>query len=225
MDPRDRAFLIWGAGGHGKVVADLIRSAGGSVVGFVDRSEEKLDQVVDAAGACVVLTEDQLLESARVGSPLPGDAALVPAIGDNRTRLNRLRHVASLLSAALVHPTAVVSTSARLGRGTVVFPTAVVNPDARIGRGVIINSGAVVEHDCRVGDGAHLSPNATLGGGARVGVGTWIGAGATVIQGVSVGDHTIVGAGATVIRDLEGHVTAVGTPVRIVKRHETGAND
>ncbi len=212
-----RRFLIWGGGGHGKVVADLVRASGDDVVGFVDRDAAKLGEVVDPGGARVVLAEDEFVASLGDGGAWRYDASAVAlAVGDNAARLACLARLADVDAPALVHPTAARSPSAVVGRGAVVFANAVVNAAAAIGSAVIVNSGAVVEHDCDVGDGAHVSPGAVLSGGVRVGARTWIGAGATVIQGVRIGADVVVGAGAVVIRDVPDGATVVGNPARVI---------
>ncbi|MBN1607498.1 MAG: acetyltransferase [Polyangiaceae bacterium] len=209
-------LLIWGAGGHGKVVADVARAAGHSVLGFVDADPAKLGSVVEPGGAAVIMDESRLFES--LGSSMRPFDALAIAIGNNRARLQACARVSGLTRLpVLVHPSAVISPSAALGEATVVMPMAVVNPAARVGIGVIVNTAAIVEHDCVVGDGAHLSPNSTLAGGVHVGSLSWIGAGATVIQQLSVGRSSIVGAGAVVIRDVADEVTVVGCPARVVR--------
>lgn len=208
--------VVWGAGGHGRVVADLILSIGWELAGFLDRDPAKAGSTVPPFDARVIGTQEELAG----GDALPGGAgAWVPGIGANRLRLDGVQIHAARCAPAIVHPNAVVSPFATLGRGTVVFANAVVNAGAIIGEGVIINTGAIVEHDCRVADGAHLSPGAVLTGNVAVGSLSWIGANATVLPGITIGDNVTVGAGAVVRRDLEHLVTAAGNPARIIHRN------
>jgi UDP-perosamine 4-acetyltransferase len=211
-------LLIWGGGGHGKVVADLVRAVGGIVIGFVDAAPEKLGQPVEPGGGYVVLAQDDLIARVKGGALPDGVDAVALAVGHNATRLACLGVLNGFATSALVHPSAVVSPSAQLGRGTVVFPAAVVNAAARIGDAAIINSGAIVEHDCVVGDGAHVSPGAVLTGGVSVGARSWIGAGATVVPGVRIGADVVVGAGAVVLRDVPDGATVAGVPARPLAR-------
>ncbi len=214
MDPERRRFLVWGGGGHGKVVADLLGAAGHQVIGFVDRDEAKLNRPLELGGADVVLGEGELLAHVGAGAYPEGIDAVALAIGDNGVRQRCLVVLGTLPAPPLVHPRSLVSPSAVLGRGTVVLPGAVVNAGARIGAGGIINSGVIVEHDCSIADAVHVSPGAVLSGGVHVGERSWIGAGATVIQGIKVGADAIVGAGAVVIRDVPDGATVVGVPAR-----------
>jgi sugar O-acyltransferase (sialic acid O-acetyltransferase NeuD family) len=208
-------FLIWGGGGHGKVVADLIRATGGTVTGFIDSHPSLLNLQVEPGGGRVLLTEDafqiRLQQPAGIGDV--ADAVAI-AIGTNALRLDRVRRLGALAAPPLQHPAAVVSASAWIGAATVVFAGAIVNADARLGDAVIANTACVIEHDCRIGEGAHISPGAVLAGGVTVGARTWIGAGATVIQGVSIGADALVGAGAVVIRDVPDGARVAGVPAR-----------
>ncbi|MBA2669643.1 MAG: acetyltransferase [Gemmatimonadetes bacterium] len=208
-------FLIWGGGGHGKVIADLVRALGHEIVGFVDSDPARLNLEVEPGGGRVVMSEDSFLRPIDEGAHLPeGADAVALAIGDNRKRSDALRRLPPSSAPTLVHPTAVVSPSAQIGEGSVVFARAVIHASARLGAGVIVNTAAVVEHDCVVGDGAHLAPASVLAGGVRVGELSWIGAGAVVIQGRVVGREVMVGAGAAVVSDVPDRTTVIGVPAK-----------
>lgn len=221
-DQNKRSFLIWGAGGHSKVVGDLVRSLGHRVVGHV--ALEEVGREVGATGAEIVISQEDFLEhlDRNDEGELPfGADSMAVAIGDNAIRLRFVQKFSREVCPPLVHPSALVSTSATLASGTVVFPNAVVNADADLGEAVIVNTGAVVEHDCHIGTASHLSPNATISGESSVGEHCWIGAGATVIHGVHIGRSTTIGAGAVVISDIPQGVTAVGNPVRILEEESS----
>lgn len=203
-------ILIFGAGGHGKVVADLIRALGHEVAGFVD--QDGLGRQAEPGGGVVIALQDEILGEGTV-------ACATVAIGNNRVRLELLERLRGLGYAlpALIHPSATMSPSASIGAGTHVLAGVVVNAAAQIGSGVILNTSAVIEHDCVLHDGVHVSPGAVLAGEVEVGPGAWIGAGAVVINRVKVGAGATVGAGAVVIRDVPQNTTVVGNPARAIK--------
>jgi sugar O-acyltransferase (sialic acid O-acetyltransferase NeuD family) len=222
MIRRPRVFLIWGAGGHGKIVAELVRACGDEVAGFVEIDPAKIGRRAEPGGAHVVLQQGDLLKRLRRHGSYPfGVDALALAIGDNRQRQRSLGRLGDCPVPPLVHPSAVVSPCAALGRGAVVCPGSVINSDAWIGQAVIVNTRAVIEHDCRVADAAHISPGAILAGGVEVGERSWIGAGATVIQGVVIGPDATVGAGAVVIRDVPGNTVVAGVPARPIRAEQS----
>lgn len=201
-------LVIYGCGGHGKVVADLALARGLVVSGFIDD------------GATVGGTV--------LGLPILGGAAWLEmhrhevsvalGIGENhaRARIQGLCTRLGMTPVTLIHPTAAVAASARVGAGVVVMAQAVINPDARVEDGAIINSGAIVEHDCEIGAFAHLSPNATLGGSVRIGALAHLGLSASVLPGKSIGEEAVVGAGAVVLADVPPRAVVVGVPARIL---------
>ena len=212
-------FLVWGAGGHGKVVADLIREAGHEVAGFADRNEELVGEVVEPGGARVVISEASLLQTFVAHRSFPsGATAIALGVGDNAARLRCLEQLGTLPAPALVHPRATVSRNARVGRGSVVFAGAVVNAAAVVGDAVIVNTGAIVEHDCEIAAGAHVAPGAVLTGGVRVGHRALVGARSVVLPGVAVEDDALVGAGSVVVREVARDATVAGVPARTIIR-------
>jgi sugar O-acyltransferase (sialic acid O-acetyltransferase NeuD family) len=219
MAAATHAVLIWGAGGHGRVVADVARAAGVKVAGFIDRDAGRIGTRVGNTDAEVVAGEAAFLSRLTAGMPLPcGATVLALGVGDNRTRSACRAKLDPSALPPLIHPSAVVSPSAVVGPGAVIMPRVVVNAGAVIGAGAIVNSAAVVEHDCVVGDDAHISPGAVLAGGARVGAGAWVGANATVLPLIEVGEWAVVGAGSTVTRNVAPGSTVVGTPARPLTR-------
>lgn len=210
-----KRFLVWGASGHGKVVADLIERLGFEFVGFVDANPSVRPTV--SGRAVDVIDEGSLLEELAAGSLPRGADAVAFGLGDNAARSRWAGILGGFCAPPLIHPGAHVSRSARVANGTVVFAGAVINADAVIGAASIINSAAVVEHDCRLGDAVHVSPGAVLAGNVSVGGRTWVGANATVIQGRTLGQNVIVGAGSVVIRDVPDSVTVAGVPARVIR--------
>ncbi len=211
--PADEQVWVFGAGGHGRVVADAFEAGGRRIEGFVDDSPER-----QASGVWgrPVLSLERWLETAGRDQSAP----LALGIGDNAARqrcFERLRSKGIRIS-TVVHPRASVSKSAQLGEGTVVMAGAVVNPDATCGPGAIVNSGAVVEHDCTLGAFVHVSPNAALGGNVAIGDRSHVGLGASVTPGTRIGRDVRVGAGAAVVRDVADGQTVVGVPARPLRK-------
>lgn len=194
------AVLVYGGGGHGKAVIDLMRATGSyTPAGVLDDGRQPGEQVLDV----LVLGGQGLLSALRAaGSRLAANA--VGGIGAMSSRI----HVFEILRGAgfefpsLVHPSAVLEPSVQLNDGGQVFPHAYIGSDAQIGFGGIINTGAVVSHDCVLADMVNLAPGAILAGGVQVGEGALIGMGVTVNLGVTIGAGARVGNGATVKSDV-----------------------
>lgn len=210
--------MVLGAGGHGKVVVDLLqRSEGPEPVAVLDpdpalHGDELLG--VPVAGG------DERLDGFD-----PGEVVLANGVGSvrdttRRREVYRRQRDRGFRFATLLHPRADVAASAELGEGTQVMSGGVVCAGAVVGANGIVNTGSVVEHDCRVGDHVHVATGAVAAGAVTLGDGVHLGAGATVIQEVEVGAGTVVGAGAVVTRDLPAGVVAVGVPAHVVGKAE-----
>ncbi len=200
------ALLIFGAGGHGRVVADAARAEGATGLLASDRNP--------------TLCVGELLPGIalhQIDAPLPAQAAaLHVAIGHNTARERESRALGMQRLRTVCHPAGSVSPFAQLGVGCFVAAQAVVAPGAQLGVGVIVNHAAVVDHDCRIGDFTHIAPGAVLGGEVRIGPGVLIGAGAVVLPGRSVAAGAVVGAGAVVRNNIDSSGTWVGVPARRV---------
>jgi acetyltransferase EpsM len=203
-------IAIIGQGGHSKVIQDLISlNSQFHIVAYLDDKFEEL-----------LMKEDTLIGpifSAKAIIEIFEDVKFIIAIGNNHTR----KSIADKLKLpnecylTLVHPTATVSNSAKIGRGSVVMAHSVINADTHIGEHTIINTSSVVEHDNHLGSFVHVSPNATLTGAVKIEDGVHIGAGATIIPNVEIGEWAVIGAGATVIQSIPSHCTAVGVPAKV----------
>lgn len=200
-----------GAGGHAKVLIDILRRAGDfEIVGLLDPA-----RAGEIIAGVPILGDDEQLHTMRI-SGVTAVFIGVGGVGDNSIRMalyeKALAAKFDLVNA--IHPTAIVAPSVKFGQGVAIMAGAILNPDVRIGDNVIINTGAIVEHDCEIGSHAHISPGAVLSGGVRVGLGAHVGVGATVRQYIQLGDGAIVGAGAVVVKDVPPRSVVVGVPAR-----------
>lgn len=201
-------LLVFGAGGHARVVADAaLKSSVWPRVFSSDRDP----------AFCV----GELLPGVRL---LPVEvakreleAAIHVAIGDNAAREREANTWGLVRLVSVLHPAATVSPFAVLGAGCFVAAGAVVAPQASLGLGVIVNHGAVVDHDVRIGAFSHIAPGAVLGGEVRIGTRVFVGAGAVVLPGLSVCDGAVIGAGAVVCAPVTQAGTYVGVPAREIK--------
>lgn len=189
-------MYLCGAGGHAKVIIEILQSRGISVEGLFDSNPDI----------------KQLWQYPVIHSSPSSSHEIIIAIGSNATR-KRLAELPCRFGTAL-HERANISPSAKIGEGTVVMAGATINADASIGKHCIVNTNASVDHDCVLEDFVHISPNVALCGNVRVGEGTHIGAGAVVIPGVVIGKWAVIGAGAVVVRDIPDNIVAVGNPAR-----------
>ncbi len=196
---REDSLILYGAGGHCKVVIDILDALGKEVAGIVDDNPRT-----------------DLFMNFRLETPKNSYRSAIITIGNCKIReaiANRI-DVEEFFTA--VHPSAIVSPRSRIGEGTVVMQGAVIQACANIGNHCIINTKASVGHDVVVHDFVHVASGATVCGEVEIGACTWLGAGSVVKQGVKIGRNCMIGAGSVVVKDIPDNVVAFGNPCHVV---------
>ena len=204
-----RDIYIVGAGGHGKVVLDIInKSEQYQAASFLDDDSSLHNETINALKVLGGFKE-----------VLNDDKAVIIAVGNNKIRekLFKIMKSNDLEIINAVHPDAVINSFVSMGEGIVIAAGAVINPNAFIEDNVIINTCVTVDHDCLIEKHVHLSPGVNLGGNVTVQRGAHIGIGAAVLPGINIGKNSVVGAGAVVTKDVPDDVTVVGVPAKIHK--------
>lgn len=195
-------LTIIGAGGHSKVVTDVLVNNNMNNFSIVDSSPSKLGTVIQ--GNNVSLFDNTTkIKSFHI------------AIGDNQSRAelyDRTEFEGEFVS--IISIQAYIADTAKIGKGAFIAANSVVSAESSLAKGCIVNHGAIIEHDCRVGAFCHIAPNATLLGGVTLGQRVFVGAGATVLPGVRIVADVIIGAGAVVLSDILESGVVVGTPAR-----------
>ncbi|MDX2189677.1 MAG: acetyltransferase [Bacteroidota bacterium] len=196
-------MLIFGLGGHAKVIVDVLLSKQILISGFFDDNlNAKPWHNFKFLGAYNI--------------DILSDESLVIAIGDNKIRKQISELVIHKFGNA-IHATAQISQYSKVDKGTVVFHNAIIQANTLVGKHAIINTAAVVEHDCIIGDYVQIASNATICGGVHIAEGAWVGAGATVIPKVKIGKWATVGAGSAVINDVADYEIVAGCPAKPIK--------
>ena len=202
-----------GAGGHAKVVIEILELMGGhELVGLLDPKQDLWNTRVHGV---TVLGDDSLLpelHSQGVHAAFVG----IGSVKDTWPRLQSYKKARDLgfQLVKAIHPRAVISPSALIGDGPTIMAGAIVNTSARLGDNVIVNTGAIVEHDCIIGHHSHIATGARLTATVTVGEGVHVGAGATVRQSINIGPRAIIGAGSVVVDDVLAESLVVGVPAR-----------
>jgi acetyltransferase EpsM len=194
------AIIIYGGGGHGKSLIDLIRSLGiYQIRGIIDDGLSPNESVM---GIPVLGGKEVLPELYAAGVRLAVNA--VGGIGDITSRVKVFQRLieARFVSPALIHPSAIVEPTSTISPGVQVFPHAYIGSEVKLGFGVIVNTGAVISHECSIDDLANISPGALLAGGVKIGSQSLIGMGVTINLGVTIGNNARIGNSATVKSDV-----------------------
>jgi sugar O-acyltransferase (sialic acid O-acetyltransferase NeuD family) len=213
METDPPAVIIYGGGGHGKALIDLVRLLRSyRIVGIIDDGLARDDPHRQIMGLPLLGGAEALPGLYAQGIRLAVNA--VGGIGDITVRIQVFQRLAEagFSFPTVIHPASVVEPSALLSSGAQVFPLAYVGSEASIGFGAIINTGAIVSHDCVVGDYANLSPGAILAGEVQVGEGALVGMGVTINLRTRIGRGARIGNSAVVKSDVpENGVVRAGT--------------
>jgi UDP-perosamine 4-acetyltransferase len=205
-----------GAGGHAKVMVEVLRLTGNyEIVGLLDPNPTLWN--TEIVGVPVIGSDDLLpnifqedIKCAFIG---------IGGIKDQRHRQDLFEQVKlqGFDIIKTIHPNSYISPSAKLGQGSTIMGGVIVNACTYVGDNVIINSGAIVEHDCFIDNHVHIASGARLAGGVSVRERTLIGLGASIREGINIGSDVIIGAGAVVICDIPSDSTYVGVPARKIR--------
>lgn len=202
-------IYIIGAGGHAKVIADIILKRKEllnekiELMGFFDDKEDKSELIF---GKFIIGNIDDAEKLSQ-----NKENCFIIGIGNNKIR-KLISEKYKLNYYTAIHPNSIISNEVKLGIGTVVMAGAIINPYIFIGEHTIINTGAIIDHECNIASYSHICPRVAIAGNVKVGQETWVGIGSTVKQGVKIGSQVMIGAGSLVLKNIEDKKLAYGHP-------------
>ncbi|MFV8182711.1 MULTISPECIES: acetyltransferase [unclassified Streptomyces] len=214
-------LVIVGAGGFARETAQAVADAGEfTLLGHLDDNAALHGTEVDGVpvlGGCDLVRE---LPNARV----------VVCVGNPRDYAARARLVHRLALpveryATVVHPTAAVSATSRIGPGSVLLAHCALTAAVRVGAHVAVMPHVVLTHDDVVEDFATLTSGVRLGGSARLARGAYVGSGALVREGTTIGAWSLIGMGSAVLGDVPPGEVWVGSPARRLRAADAPALD
>lgn len=202
---KNKDIVIIGAGEQGRVILEYLKNFQKyRVIGFLD------DNMKGKINGFPVLGK---IKNAKFSK----EHSYVVALGDNhlRAEITEKLKKEQIELISIIHPTAIVSKTAGLGKGVIIGVGAIICNNAKIGDGVIVDTGSIIEHDSILGDYANVSPGTVLVSGNQIGEYTWIGAHATVNEDVKIGKNCIIGAGSLVLKSIKDNSLVFGVPARL----------
>lgn len=203
----NKKVVIIGAGGHSKVIADIIEKSNDILVGFLDDNLEK--------GKNIIINYSVLgkIEDCLKIKEQDNEIEFIIGIGSNNIR-KKIANNYKLNYYTAIHPSAQIGLDVMIEEGTAVMANACINSGAKVGKHSIINTGAIIEHDNIIQDYVHISPNSALAGTVKIGENTHVGIGAIVKNNVTICSNCIIGAGAVVVKNVEDQGTYIGVPAQ-----------
>jgi len=205
-----RTILV-GGGGFGREVLSWAQDA--HTVGSLG----KVDYFIDDNPLATLSSEYdcEYLGAIKDLSIRPDDKFLLGIASPNVKRKiyeNLSDHLDKFLS--LIHPSAVVARTAKIGRGVIVCPFALVSADTKIHDFVTINTMSSIGHDSVIGSFSTLSGHVDITGQVTVGDEVFFGTGAKVVPRIKIGANSKIGAGCTVMRSVPENSTYFTQPAK-----------
>jgi len=193
-----KSIYIYGASGHGLVVADIAHTCGYTDIRFLDDGDNCYPTFNDIKNR--------------------NNIPIAFGIGNNYIRAKLFTKVSKdgFEVVSLIHPSSIIASNVKVGKAVVIMANTVINANSEIAEGVIINTGSIIEHECVVDSFSHISPNVALAGNVKINKFSHIGIGSCIIQGLTIGKNCIIGAGSVVIKDISDNKKAYGNPCREV---------
>jgi len=213
--------LIIGAGGHSKVIVDIIQSEKKyEIVGFIDNIQPIGKEV---CGYKVIGREEDIKTLTDNLNIYGG----VIAVGDNFLRSNLEKKIKKLCNKFIfvncLHPKSNIAFDVIMGEGNVVMAGATINTSSEIGNHCIFNTNSSIDHDNKISNFVSIAPNAVTGGNVEIGAFSAIGIGSTIIHNISVGENCIVGASSLVHQDTISNSVYYGIPAKFIREHKLGS--
>ena len=209
----EKPIIILGAGGHASVLVEILLQKNKTILGFVAPEKTQIKNYPQ----CEYLGNDHVLDNFETD-----DVRLVCGLGAVSVEGNLIRHNLfthfknkGFIFETLIHPSAVVASTASIGEGCVIMAGAILQPNVVLENNIIINTKSSVDHDCHIQSHTHIAPGCTLSGAVKIGKGVMIGVGAKIIQSVSIQDNTMIRAGKLVLKDIQQVKTDLDMDVQI----------
>jgi sugar O-acyltransferase (sialic acid O-acetyltransferase NeuD family) len=197
------SISIIGAGGHSKVIIDIIRELGNyNIIGIYDDNKTGYFSGIKIIG--------------KISEIKNTTDYFIIGIGNDKIRKKIAEEYHQLKWATLIHPKTIISKTSTIQEGTVICAGAIIQTEVIIGKHCIINTNCNIDHESIIGDYCSICPSSTICGQVKVGESSFIGANSTIIQTIEIGKECIIGAGTVVIRNIPNNSKAVGNPARII---------
>ncbi|MHA1749058.1 MAG: acetyltransferase [Promethearchaeota archaeon] len=207
-------LIIVGAGGLGREVyswlsQEIKEKPNYKIKGFIDDNPKSLDEFEYPVKVINTISDYY---------PNPDEKLVLSILNPEiKKRIVKFLSQRGAEFYKLIHPTSIIGTSVKIGKGCVICPNCILTNDIQIGDFVFINTSSTIGHDTIIGDFTSINGKVEITGKVKVGSGCFFGVGAKVIPGRIIGDNVVVGAGSVVIRNFANDITIFGNPAKKVK--------
>ncbi|PIM77157.1 acetyltransferase [Fusobacterium pseudoperiodonticum] len=211
-------IVIIGAGQHARVVLYNIEEQNKyEVIGYLDSDDNRIGNIFEGKKILGNYQKENLKEfSKKIGTN-----KFFIGFGNMKYRKKVFDYFIDngWEAVNIIHPNAVVSKNARLGKGILIECGCLITPNPVIGDNVVVNTGSQVNHDNIIENNVYIASGVILSGGIKIGENTLLDDGVIVTLGCSVGKNSLIGAGAVVTKDIPDEVVAYGSPCKVIREN------
>lgn len=118
----------------------------------------------------------------------------------------------------LIHPTASVSRSATLGRGSMILQNVTIASNVKIGNHVMVMPNSVISHDVKIGDYTTITGGVCISGKVTVGKSVYFGTNSSIIGYISIGPYSLIGMGSVVLTTVLANSVMIGNPAKFLRK-------
>jgi sugar O-acyltransferase (sialic acid O-acetyltransferase NeuD family) len=199
-----KKLIVFGDGGHSKVVLNELNLSIYDIVG----------NVIDKEDNFLINKNKKKIPLSKL---LKKNFFAFVAIADNTIRakiFNKFKKYKNLKWISIISKNSFIQKNVKIGKGTVVMPGSIINNGAKIGDNCIINSSCVVEHNCAIGNNSNLCPGVIIGGNTSLVKNCFIGMSASVSNNLIIQENTIIGAKSFMNRNSKKNLRYYGIPAK-----------
>jgi sugar O-acyltransferase (sialic acid O-acetyltransferase NeuD family) len=208
----DNEIYLIGVGNYTEVIIELAIDCGYDVKGLYHYNNDRVGEEI--LGISIINSTENLYKTDIQGKQF------AVTMGDNKLRNEIANKIRSLggFTPSLIHPSAVISTSAVIGYGCFIHLNTKISTKSIIGNDCIIDFNSLVAHHASLGEACYMSSIAMVGSYCTIGKRVLFGMNSLILPlGLSLGDDCIVGAKANVTKSFPNKCLLVGNPAKKIK--------
>ena len=214
-----KKIIIFGCGGNSRDILDLIKSINSisqqyDFVGFLDDDEKLQNKNINGAKVIGKIRDAKKYASCCF---INGIYSLIN-FGENERIILSLG-IPDIKFATLVHPSAILTRTVKIGKGSAIFQNCSIMSNTIIGKHVNVQPNCVISHDNFIDDYSFIANSVSTGGYVKFGKNVFIGMNSTIRERLKIGSKSIVGMGSVVLDDIPSKNIFVGNPAKLLEKN------
>jgi len=215
-----KSILVFGSGGHAKVVVDIIEKEGKyQIEGLIDYSYNADRKI---SGYKIIGNDSSIKNLVKKNQIYGGIIAVADNAIRSKIRDKIVQSIPQFKFINCIHPSSIIAKDVVIGDGNVFMAGTIINSSSIIKNNCIVNTNSSIDHDNVLNDFSCIAPNVALGGSVTIGRYTFVGIGSNVLPNINLGSNCIIGGGSLVCSDTKNNSLYYGSPAKFIRSHKFG---